>query len=312
MLPTLKANIIDFIIRFSCMNIMTPRQIRSVLKVVEVGSVNRAAEVLHLAPSSISAQIRELSQELGVALFDQVGRRIVLSRAGQALLPGFRQFHALTQDIEQQAKSINHEAVGELKLFAPSSMCIYRLPPLIEALQKTAPRLEVTLTHEPFDYQTALHNREIDAAILVSQQADEQWESHPLMDEAVIYVCRPDRYQNTTLVPEQLQQQPLITTEPGCSYRLVAEAHFKKQGLTLKPRQSFSNVEVVRRCLLANMGVGLLPRCVVAEDLQRGTLVEQAVVGVPYYFQSMLVYPKGMRVLPKLEALIRVVAESRC
>nr|CAA6829864.1 MAG: DNA-binding transcriptional regulator, LysR family [uncultured Thiotrichaceae bacterium] len=286
---------------------MTPKQIRSVLKVVEVGSVNRAAEVLHLAPSSISAQIRELSQELGVALFDQVGRRIVLSRAGQGLLPDFKRFHALTQDIEQQARSVSHEAVGELKLFAPSSMCIYRLPPLIEALQKTAPQLEVTLTHEPFDYQAALHNREIDAAILVSQYEDEQWENHPLMDESVIYVCHPDRHQNKKLSLEELQREPLITTEPGCSYRVVAEGHFKTQGLTLKPRQSFSNVEVIRRCLLANMGVALLPRCVVAEDLQRGDLVGQAVEGAPYGFRSMLVYPKGMKVLPKLGALIECI-----
>lgn len=288
---------------------MTPRQVRSVLKVVEVGSVNRAAEVLHLAPSSISAQIRELSQELGVALFDQVGRRIVLSRAGQALLPGFQSFQRLTQDIEQQAQSITQEMAGELKLFAPSSMCIYRLPPLIEALQRSAPKLEVTLTHEPFDYQTALHNREIDAAILVSQQPDEQWLSHPLMDEEVIYVCHPDRYQDTALTLAQLQQQSLITTEPGCSYRVVAEQHFKTQGLSLKPRQSFSNVEVIRRCLLANMGVGLLPRCVVADDLAQEALVEQAVEGVPYYFQSMLAYPKGVTVLPKLAALVQVVGD---
>lgn len=289
---------------------MTPKQIRSVLKVIEVGSVNRAAEVLHLAPSSISAQIRELSQELGVALFDQVGRRIVLSRAGQELLPGFRHFHALTQDIEQQARSISHEMAGELKLFAPSSMCIYRLPPLIEALQQRAPQLEVTLTHEPFDYQTALYNREIDAAILVSQYPDEQWVSHPLCDEEVIYVCHHERFLPETLTPEQLWQQSLITTEPGCSYRMVAEAHFKTLGLTLKPRQSFSNVEVIRRCLLANMGIALLPRCVVAEDLQQGRLMEQAVQGTPYLFQSMLVYPKGVTVLPKLAALVEVMGAA--
>lgn len=272
--------------------------------------MNRAAEALHLAPSSVSAQIRELSQELGVALFDQVGRRIVLSRAGQELLPGFQSFQRLTQDIEQQAQSITQAVAGELKLFAPSSMCIYRLPPLIEALQEQAPQLEITLTHEPFDYQTALHNREIDAAILVSQHLDEQWMSHPLMDEAVIYVCHPKRYQAKALTPAQLLQQPVITTEPGCSYRVVAETHFKTQGLSLKPRQSFSNVEVIRRCLLADMGVALLPRCVVAEDLQRGALCEQRVTGAPYKFQSMLVYPQGVTVLPKLAALVRVVEGS--
>ena len=68
---------------------MTPKQIRSVITVVETGSVNRAAETLHLAPSSVSAQIKELSSELGVELFEPVGRRIVLSAGGQDLLPSF-------------------------------------------------------------------------------------------------------------------------------------------------------------------------------------------------------------------------------
>ena len=49
---------------------MTPKQIRSVITVVETGSVNRAAETLHLAPSSVSAQIKELGLELGVELFE--------------------------------------------------------------------------------------------------------------------------------------------------------------------------------------------------------------------------------------------------
>lgn len=288
---------------------MTPRQIRSVLAVVDAGSVNRAAERLHLAPSSISAQIRELSQALGVTLFDHVGRRIVLSRAGQELLPSFRQFLSLTTTITQHAQSIAQDMAGELKLFAPSSMCIYRLPPLIEMLQNLAPQLEITLTHEPFDYQNALQSREIDAAILVSQHPDEQWVNYPLMDERVIYVCHPDRHQNKMLSLTQLQQQPLITTESTCSYRVVASEHFKRQGLRLMPRQSFSNVEVIRRCLLSNMGVALLPKCVVAEDLQHGRLVEQAVAGAPYQFQSMLAHPKGIKVLPKLKVLIELVKE---
>ena len=289
---------------------MTPRQIRSLLTVVEIGSVNRAAEALHLAPSSVSAQLRELSAELGVSLFEQTGRRIVLSAAGQALLPGFRAFHTLVKDIEQQAKRIVDEPVGELKLFAPSSMCIYRLPPLIEALQASAPQLEITLTHEPFDYQTALHNREIDAAILVSEQNDAQWQSHPLLAEKVIYICHPSRHQQKVLSVHELYKQSLITTEPGCSYRIAAENHFNATGIKLKPRQSFSNVEVVRRCLLANMGIGLLPECVVEEDLRQGTLVEQSVAGAPYRFQSMLVYPKGAVPGPKLQALIDVVNHS--
>ncbi len=307
-IKTYKANTLDLTIRK--IRTMTPHQVRSLLAVADLGSVKLAAESLHRAPSSISAQIKELSSELGVDLFEPVGRRIILSAAGQQLLPSFRQFNLLVNDITQEAQSIAYEAKGELKLFAPSSMCIYRLPALIEALHASAPQVEVLLTHEPFDYEKALQNGDIDAAIIVSVSESAQWKYHYLNDEDVIYVCHPDRYHDAQLSLNELSELPLITTELGCSYRNSAEMHFKSQGLLFKPRQSFANVEVVRRCLLTNLGVGLLPRCVIEEDLAEGKLMELRVESTPYPFRSSLIYPKMRKCSPKLLALIDIVSGS--
>lgn len=286
---------------------MTPKQVRSFLSIVETGSVQHAAKQLHLAPSSISAHIKELSSHLGVPLFKPNGRNIVLTQAGKALLPSLQSYQQLIRDIEQQAQNTKQDTHGELKLFAPSSMCIYRLPSLIDALHTQAPEIEIVLTHEPFDYEHALQNYDIDAAILVSQQQPKEWQFQVLHDEPVIYVCHPKRQQHKTLSLQALQQQALITTESVCSYRLCAEAHFKSQGLTLKPKQSFSNVEVIKRCVLANMGIGLLPLCVVEEELKQGTLVQQAVEGTPYLFQSMLVYTATNSDNSKLQALMKAI-----
>lgn len=290
---------------------MTPKQIRSVITVVETGSVNRAAQMLHLAPSSVSAQIKELGLELGVELFEPLGRQIILSAAGQELLPSFQRLQNLVNDIAQQAHSIANEPTGVLKLFAPSSMCIYRLPPLIEALQEAAPQIEVMLTHEPYDYQHALNHGEIDAAILVTEIAPAEWQYQKLHDEQVIYVCSPQRYKSGALPLDFLMGQPVISTEPGCTYRIKAEAHFKTKGLQFKPRQSFANVEVVRRCLLANMGIGLLPVCVVEDDIKAGRLMLLEIDEVPYQFASMLVYPKERKNPPKLNALLEVIALAK-
>jgi len=224
------------------------RQIKSLVAVVDVGSVNRAAEVLCLAPSSVSAQLRELSSSLGVTLFEPSGRGLVLSAAGRQLLPQFRHLLALSDDVVAQARSLVSDPAGELRLYAPSSMCIYRLPPLIEALQTSAPLVE-------------LH----------------------------------------------LMERALITTEPGCSYRVAAERHFKASSLRLAPRQSFSNVEVIRRCLLAKMGIGLLPRCVVSEDIAEGRLLQQSVTGAPYRFYSTVIWPKEAVASPRLSAFLQAV-----
>lgn len=289
---------------------MTPRQVRSVLTVLELGSVNRAAEALYLAPSSVSAQIRELSLELGINLFEPSGRGIIASSALRQLQTSLQNFLNSAEQVTQLAHSIAHEPSGTLKLFAPSSMCIYRLPALVEAMQIHAPRVEIMLTHEPFAYRQALQSGEIDAAIIVSQVRPEACHYHLLHAEDVVFVCHPERWQAQTLTLNALNEHPLITTEEGCTYRVAAEAHFRALGLHLKPRQAFTNVEVIRRCLLANMGVGLLPACVVADDLAQGRLKIQAVEGTPYLFQSALIYPEGRTLLPKLAALIQVIEQA--
>ena len=189
-------------------------------------------------------------------------------------------------------------------------MCIYRLPKLIQRLHQNAPKLEVLLVHEPFDYDTALAQGEIDAAITVTHPSamsgtlKSTWQSQLIQQEEVIYVCTPEKKIDHTLSLEQLNQQALITTEPECSYRMHAEQQFRQCNLTLNARQSFSNVEVIKRCVLDNMGIGLLPRCVVEEELASKKLVQQPVKGAPYYFNSLLLYPKREQQADKILALL--------
>ncbi len=287
------------------------RQIKSLITVVDVGSVNRAADVLSLAPSSVSAQLRELSSSLGVSLFEPSGRGLVLSAAGRQLLPKFRHLLVMNDEVLAQAQSLVSDPAGELRLYAPSSMCIYRLPPLIETLQQTAPLVELHLQHDPFDYRQALAERSIEAAIVVVDDNDPDYNSLQIAEEEVIYVTHPESSQKKKLSPAQLMEYALITTEPGCSYRVAAENHFKSCSLRLAPRQCFSNVEVIRRCLLAKMGIGLLPRCVVAEDIEQGRLVQQSVSGAPYRFYSTVIWPKEAELSPRLLAFLQSVESSQ-
>jgi DNA-binding transcriptional LysR family regulator len=289
---------------------VTPRQIRSLLKVVELGSIRQASTQLHLAPSSISAQLNELASELDVELFRSTTRGLVLTDAGKRLMPQFVEFARLADDIQRAAVDVAGEPAGELKLYAPSSMCIYRLPAIISYLQQHAPKIELVLVHEPFDYLTALQAGELDAAIEVSiDEADPHFYSQPMYTEEVIFVCHPDRWQAQPLSLEALSSQPLITTEPACSYRREIARRFQQSSLVLQPRQSFSNVEVIRRCVLANMGIGVLPRCVVDADCRDGSLIQQAVADEPCLFTSRMIYPQRRAGSALLSTLDNAISE---
>ncbi|EAQ65151.1 Transcriptional regulator, LysR family protein [Marinomonas sp. MED121] len=289
---------------------MTPKQVRSLLAVHQDGSINKAAQRLHLAPSSISAQLKELAAELEVPLFESKGRNIQLSDIGLSLLPKFQAFCSQEIQIKQIAQNFKGSLKGNITLFAPSSLCIYRLPKLIEKLQESEPELEITLIHEPYDYETALKQNDINAAIIMSKTSElaieeKKWGSKHLKLEPIIYVASPDFCRaSTPLTVAELNQYPLITTEAECNYRRAADLHFVESGFILTPKQSFSNVEVIKRCLLAKMGIGLLPLCVVEEEIKRGSLVQIQVTGTPYLFQSHLIYPKQHTDNKKLSALL--------
>lgn len=289
---------------------MTPKQVRSLLAVHQYGSINKASQELHLAPSSISAQLKELSSELGVSLFESNGRNIQLNDIGISLLPSFQDFCAQETHIKQLAKDQDTQLRGNLSLFAPSSLCIYRLPELIEKLQESEPSLEVCLIHEPYDYETALKQADISAAIIMTQTAllplaCKNWQSVTLAQEQVIYVTHPDYFHpKCSLTLAELNTHPLITTEAECNYRQTADYHFKQVGLTLKPKQSFSNVEVIKRCLLAKMGIGLLPKCVVSEELAQEKLIQLDVEGTPYPFESHILFAEHKQKDKKLTAFL--------
>ena len=79
----------------------------------------------------------------------------------------------------------------------------------------------------------------------------------------------------------------------------------------MQPRQSFSNVEVIRRCVLANMGIGVLPRCVVDDDIASGNLRQQAIDSDPCLFTSRLIYPQRRAGSALLMALSLAITEVR-
>lgn len=289
---------------------MTPKQVRSLLTVIQSGSINQASKVLHLAPSSISSQLKELAIELGVTLFETKGRNIQLTQIGESLLPSFQAFCAQESQIKQLAQNYQGKLSGNITLFAPSSLCIYRLPLLIERFQKTEPDVEVILIHEPYDYETALKQADINAAIIMTPKnklssVAQDWQSMNLKDEAIIYVASPQYLKTETpLSLVELSNYALITTEAECSYRKTADQHFTQMGLTLRPKQSFSNVEVIKRCLLAKMGIGLLPQCVVQDELDQGSLEKVEVIDAPYLFQSHIIYAQQAVKNKKLEAFL--------
>ena len=111
---------------------MEHRQLRTFRAVARELSFTRAAEELGYVQSSVTAQVKALEAELGVPLFDRLGRRVVLTDAGRAL----QGYAGMILDLHEEARAAvagEHDGAptGSLTVSAPETLCTYRLPRLL-------------------------------------------------------------------------------------------------------------------------------------------------------------------------------------
>src|SRR5262245_21837871 len=129
-------------------SVMDLRQFTTFRTLARTLSFTRTAAELNYVQSNVSAQIRALESELGVRLFDRLGRRVVLTDAGCRLLDYADRVLALVQEAHTIVATTD-EVAGTVIMSAPESLCAYRLPPLLHEVRTRFPRLQVTFRPGP-------------------------------------------------------------------------------------------------------------------------------------------------------------------
>ena len=106
---------------------MDTRQLKTFRTVAKNLSFSKTAEELNYAQSTISAQIRSLENELQLTLFDRLGKKVVLTNEGKSVLQYANRFREIEDEFISSLKKTDG-ITGELKIFAPNSICVYHLP----------------------------------------------------------------------------------------------------------------------------------------------------------------------------------------
>ncbi|GAA3394379.1 LysR family transcriptional regulator [Streptomyces roseoviridis] len=282
-------------------------------KVATVLSFTRAAAELAYAQSSVTGQIRALESSLGTELFERLGSRIRLTEAGERLLPYARQIIALTEEA-RAAVAAGGEPAGSIAVGTMESLTSYRLPPLLELFHHRYPGVRLALRPTLGDAtRQALRQGTYDLGFLMEPETEhEGLESEVLTEEPLVLVAGPGHplTGRAGLTTGDLAAAGLVGTEPGCPYRDLFEAELAAH------RPSFTEygtIEATKRGVAAGLGIALLPRIAVREELASGALVRLD-WEPPFTLFTQIAWRRGKR-LPEhvrlfVEQARRLVQES--
>jgi DNA-binding transcriptional LysR family regulator len=289
---------------------MDLRQLKTFRMVATTLSFTRAAETLDYAQSSVTAQVRGLEDELGVRLFDRLGRRVALTEAGTRLLAYADKMLDLA-DEAARALAENEEPSGSLIIAAPETLSAYRLPPLLKQFRQRFPRVQIILRSASMSEALAqLGDGSIDVAIMLTEPLPDTGAvvSRVLVEERLLVLAAPEHPLNERerVEAEALRDATMLLTESGCSYRTAFENRLLAAGVRLNMTMEFGSVEAIKQCVMANLGLTLLPEIAVYGEIQSGRLRVLPLAEAGFVMHTCLMWHKDKWLSPALAEFIRL------
>lgn len=292
---------------------MEIRHLRTFLTVAKLLSFNKAAERLHYAQSSISAQIQALEEELDVQLFDRLGRRILLTEAGERLIPYAEKIIDLADETRTEIGG-GAEPGGSLTIRVPESLGVHRLPSVIYEFSTRFPGIRLNLincAHETL--QKELRNGAIDLAFLLTESfhaADVEVEA--LGVESLALVANPsNRLARKRLVrTRDLAGETLVLSKVDCSYRRLFEKILEEEGIPLEATRIFHSVGFLKQCVMGGAGITILPEVAVSEEIARRKLARLRWEEGNLEVSILMIWSKGRWVSPTLNAFMEIARKA--
>jgi DNA-binding transcriptional LysR family regulator len=253
---------------------MNLRQLEMFRAVRLRGSLSSAARHLDVTQPAVSSQMKQLRRELGVPLLRLDGRRLELTEAGEELFAYAERILSLLEEARSAVRA-RGEAGHLIRVAASSTPGVSLLPPLIRAFRSRFPgtrvRLEVTNTERVED---RVRKREADVGIVGGRLASTDLAAIPWrQDELVLIVAADHRLAGRrSASPSDLVSETLLAREHGSATRTTYEAAFLSAGAPLPEPEVVGDTEAIKRAVAAGIGVAIVSRASVADEVREGKL----------------------------------------
>jgi LysR family transcriptional regulator for metE and metH len=251
------------------------RHLSLVHEIAATGSVTRAAEKLHLTQSALSHQLRDIESRLSVQLFLRLGKRMVLTPAGDRVLAASRRVLDDIRRTEEDLRLMAQHGKGVLRLCTQCNTGYHWLPPLLQSFHRKYPGVDVQImvnaTDRPIE---ALLEGQIDLAIVTSEPDDKRLTSQPLFEDELVAVVPPSHpfAKRPHVEPDDFADEHLIvyTADRSDSYvfrRILSPAGVEPARVSAVPL-----TEAILELVKAGLGVSVMARWAIEPAIKTGSV----------------------------------------
>ena len=286
------------------------REISTFLQVAQYQSFSKAARHLGYSQAAVTIQIKQLEQELGVHLFDRIGKQISLTHQGQVF---YQYAVSIRNELEQAKNAVSDPSTlsGKLCLGTIESICASIFPDLLAEYHRLHPEVTISIvTDSPGVLLDRMNENTIDIVYPLDRRIyDNRWCKTLEEPEENIFVASPDH--ELALVKRELELDevlrfPFFLTEKDASYRHMLEQYLASINRSVKPFLEIGSTEFIIHMLLKNTGISFLPKFTVQRELQQKQLTALNVRCFQMQTWRQIFYHKNKWVTREMQEFLRL------
>jgi DNA-binding transcriptional LysR family regulator len=288
---------------------LTLRQLKVFESVARHLNYTRASQELHLTQPAVSMQVKQLEESLGVPLFEQLGKRIHLTDAGREVLAYARGITQQLDELEGVLNRLKGLSGGRLRI-SVATTANYFIPTLLGAFSRDYPEAAVSL--DVTNRETLLRQlseNTVDLVIMGQPPAEADVEAQAFLDNPLVVVAPPYHpLVGKKRIPlARLQEETFLVRERGSGTRIAMERFFAERNMRLRTGMEVGSNEAIKQSVQAGLGLGLLSRVTIEQELALGRLAVLDIAEFPIMRHWYVVHRRGKRLSAAAEAFKQFV-----
>ena len=291
---------------------MDLRSLQTFIQVAESNSFTRAGEKLGYSQPTVSLQIKQLEQELGVQLFDRIGHTVTLTEDGrEALFYAQRICHMSDEMLQGAVKQ--SEPDGIIRLAMADSLCTPLILDEFVAFRERYPKISLHVTAAGTDEMFRLldHN-EVDIVCTLDSHIYNT--TYIISNEEKIgvhFICAAGNslVHKKTITIGDLLEYPFLLTERGMSYRRLLDERLARENIEIQPILEIGRSDLICRLVSENMGLSFLPDYVTEDAVKEGKIVRLEVEGFKVEVWKQILHHRDKWVSAQMQVLLKHLSQ---
>ena len=276
--------------------------------IVEEGSFSGAANRLNYTQSTITFQIAQLEQELKTKLFEKLGRRMVLTKAGEQLIP---YVNNVLDSVNQMRNFENDlkECHGDLHIGVGETLICFQLPKILKEFHRMAPKARLFIrSMNCYDIRDELLNGTLDLGVFYEDVGGfgSNLQTYTIGEFETVLVASPHTKESYPdfITPDRQIPLPFIINEPNCIFRQMYEEYLRLNSILMDHTIELWSIPTIKNLVESDVGITYLPRFAVQQELETGSLAEIATAINHPYITAVCAHHKNKWISPLMQLFI--------